>query len=67
MRDRIAQLEPKLAAAQVEFDRLMLLVPSPPLAEVPEAEPRALRQAERAIGETVEHHGHVRCRPAVAA
>jgi DNA repair protein RecO (recombination protein O) len=38
-----------------------------PLAEVPEAEPRALRQAERAIGETVEHHGHVRWRPAVAA
>ena len=38
-----------------------------PLAEVPEAEPRALRQAERAIGETAEHHGHVRWRPAVAA
>ena len=38
-----------------------------PLSEVPEAEPRVLRQAERAIGETVEHHGHVRWRPAVAA
>jgi DNA repair protein RecO (recombination protein O) len=38
-----------------------------PLAEVPEAEPRALRQAERAIGETVEHHAHVRLRSAVAA
>ena len=38
-----------------------------PLAEVPGAEPRALRQAERAIGETVEHHAHVRLRAAVAA
>jgi DNA repair protein RecO (recombination protein O) len=38
-----------------------------PLAETPEAEPRALRQAERAIGETVEHHAHVRLRAAVAA
>jgi DNA repair protein RecO (recombination protein O) len=38
-----------------------------PLAEAPEADPRVLRQAERAIGETVEHHAHVRWRPAVAA
>jgi DNA repair protein RecO (recombination protein O) len=38
-----------------------------PLAETPEAEPRALRQAERAIGETLEHHAHVRLRPAAAA
>jgi DNA repair protein RecO (recombination protein O) len=35
-----------------------------PLAEAPAASERALRQAERAIGETVEHHGHVRLRPA---
>jgi len=35
-----------------------------PLAQVPRAEERALRQAERAIGETVEHHAHVRLRPA---
>jgi DNA repair protein RecO (recombination protein O) len=34
-----------------------------PLAEVPDAEPRALAQAERAILETLEHHGHVRLRP----
>jgi DNA repair protein RecO (recombination protein O) len=37
-----------------------------PLADAPAASERALRQAERAIGETVEHHAHVRLRPAVA-
>lgn len=35
-----------------------------PLAEAPEGSPRALRQAERAIAETVEHHAHVRLRAA---
>ncbi len=35
-----------------------------PLAQVPAASPRALRQAERAIAETVEHHAHLRLRPA---
>ena len=34
-----------------------------PLADVPDADPRALAQAERAILETLEHHGHVRLRP----
>jgi DNA repair protein RecO (recombination protein O) len=34
-----------------------------PLAEAPDASPRALRQAERAIGETAEHHAHVHWRP----
>jgi DNA repair protein RecO (recombination protein O) len=34
-----------------------------PLAHAPEACERALRQAERAIGETAEHHAHVRLRP----
>jgi DNA repair protein RecO (recombination protein O) len=34
-----------------------------PLAEAPDAEPRALAQAERAILETLEHHGHVRLSP----
>jgi DNA repair protein RecO (recombination protein O) len=34
-----------------------------PLAEAPEAPPRALAQAERAILETLEHHAHVRVRP----
>ena len=35
-----------------------------PLAQAPAADERALRQAERAIGETVEHHAHIRLRPA---
>ena len=34
-----------------------------PLAEAPDASPRALAQAERAILETLEHHGQVRLRP----
>ena len=33
-----------------------------PLAEAPDATPRALAQAERAILETLEHHAHVRLR-----
>ena len=36
------------------------------LAEAPEASERALRQADRAISETVEHHAHLRLRPALA-
>jgi DNA repair protein RecO (recombination protein O) len=35
-----------------------------PLSETPAASPRALRQAERAIAETVEHHAGVRLRAA---
>ncbi len=35
-----------------------------PLREAPSASERALRQAERAIGETAEHHAHVRLRGA---
>jgi DNA repair protein RecO (recombination protein O) len=34
-----------------------------PLAEVPDAAPRALAQAERAILETLEHHAHLRLHP----
>lgn len=37
-----------------------------PLADAPQASERALRQAERAIGETVEHHAHLRLRPALS-
>ena len=33
-----------------------------PLAEYPSAADRALGQADRAIGETLEHHAHVRLR-----
>ena len=35
-----------------------------PLADAPAASERALRQAERAIAETVEHHAHTRLRAA---
>jgi DNA repair protein RecO (recombination protein O) len=35
-----------------------------PLSEVPAAEAAALRQAERAVSETLEHHAHVRLRAA---
>ncbi len=38
-----------------------------PLAQAPDGSERALRQVERAIGETVEHHAHVRLRPLLAA
>jgi DNA repair protein RecO (recombination protein O) len=38
-----------------------------PLAQAPEASERALRQAERAIVETAEHHAHVRLRPLLGA
>ena len=34
-----------------------------PLAEAPDADPRALAQAERAIIDTLEHHAHLRLRP----
>ena len=37
------------------------------LARAPEASERALRQAERAIAETAEHHAHVRLRPLLRA
>ena len=35
-----------------------------PLAEAPQASDRVLRQVERAISEVLEHHAHVRLRPA---
>jgi len=35
-----------------------------PLADAPTASARALRQAERAVSETLEHHAHVRLRAA---
>jgi DNA repair protein RecO (recombination protein O) len=38
-----------------------------PLADAPHASERALRQAERAIRETAEHHAHVRLRPAAVS
>ena len=35
-----------------------------PLDQAPEADPRALRQVERAVNETLEHHAHVQLRAA---
>ncbi len=37
------------------------------LAQAPDGSERALRQVERAIGETAEHHAHVRLRPLLVA
>lgn len=37
-----------------------------PLAQTPSASGRAIRQAERAVSDTVEHHAHTRLRVAVA-
>lgn len=37
-----------------------------PLSETPEAPEQALSQVERAISETLEHHAHLRLRPAMA-
>jgi len=47
-----------------EAHRFMVGSLASPLGEAPEAEPRALRQVERAVGETLEHHAHVQLRAA---
>jgi DNA repair protein RecO (recombination protein O) len=47
-----------------EAHRFMVNAIAKPLAEAPRAEERALRQVERAVGETLEHHAHVRLRAA---
>jgi DNA repair protein RecO (recombination protein O) len=44
--------------------RFMVGAIGSPLAEAPSAEEQALRQAERAVGETLEHHAHVQLRAA---
>jgi DNA repair protein RecO (recombination protein O) len=44
--------------------RFMVEALAQPLAEAPSAEPLALRQVERAVGETLEHHAHVQLRAA---
>jgi DNA repair protein RecO (recombination protein O) len=43
--------------------RFLVAAVGTPLARAPEASALALRQAERAISETAEHHAHVRLRP----
>lgn len=47
-----------------EARRFMVAALGRPLAELPEAGERALRQVDRAVSETLEHHAHVRLRPA---
>jgi DNA repair protein RecO (recombination protein O) len=47
-----------------EAHEFMVAALARPLAEAPEAGARALRQAERAVSETLEHHAHVRLRAA---
>jgi DNA repair protein RecO (recombination protein O) len=44
--------------------RFMVGAVGSPLAEAPRAEERALRQVERAVRETLEHHAHVQLRSA---
>jgi DNA repair protein RecO (recombination protein O) len=47
-----------------EAHRFMVEGLARPLDEAPEAEAQALRQVERAVGETLEHHAHVQLRAA---
>ena len=47
-----------------EAHRFMVEALAKPLSEAPPAEQRALRQVERAVGETLEHHAHVQLRAA---
>ncbi len=49
-----------------ESYRFLVAALGRPLADAPQASERALRQAERAIAETAEHHAHVRLRPLLA-
>jgi DNA repair protein RecO (recombination protein O) len=49
-----------------EAHRFMVEAIGNRLADAPQASDRALRQADRAISETVEHHAHLRLRPAAA-
>jgi DNA repair protein RecO (recombination protein O) len=49
---------------EAEAHAFMVAALGRPLADAPDAPPRALRQAERAIAETAEHHAHVTLRPA---
>ena len=47
-----------------EAHTFMVQALAKPLIEAPAAEPLALRQVERAVGETLEHHAHVQLRAA---
>jgi DNA repair protein RecO (recombination protein O) len=51
-------------ALSEEAHRFMVAAIGSPLAEAPSAGESALRQVERAVGETLEHHAHVQLRSA---
>jgi DNA repair protein RecO (recombination protein O) len=51
-------------ALSEEAHAFMVEALAQPLAAAPAAEPLALRQVERAVGETLEHHAHVQLRAA---
>jgi DNA repair protein RecO (recombination protein O) len=53
-------------AFEEEAHAFMTAALGAPLSKSPQASDRALRQAERAVSETVEHHAHTRLRVAVA-
>ena len=59
-----ASCEADSFALSEQAHRFMVEALALPLAEAPEAEPLALRQVERAVGETLEHHAHVQLRAA---
>ena len=46
--------------------RFLVAALGSPLSEAPDGGERILRQVERAIGETTEHHAHVHLRPLLA-
>lgn len=50
-----------------EAYRFLVVALGSPLAQAPDGSTLTLRQVERAIGETAEHHAHVRLRPLLAA
>jgi DNA repair protein RecO (recombination protein O) len=54
-------------ALSEEAYRFLVTALGSPLAQAPDGSERTLRQVERAIGDTAEHHGHVRLRPLLAA
>jgi len=54
-------------ALSEEAYRFLVAALGSPLAQAPDGADLILRQVERAIGETAEHHAHVRLRPLLAA
>ncbi len=63
-RGRLRRCEAGSFELSEEAHRFMVEAMARPLAEAPQADERALRQVERAVGETLEHHAHVRLRAA---